>query len=113
MNATQMKYAKERANEIYRNRQRAIEDKYRAKQLTTEQYLDALEAGRFKIDRTKANDRWNWTTAVIFIDVEPDKGARQKEIDELAEVYRNLIDELVLGDNEEALKLLKNFEKSS
>lgn len=115
MNQTQLKYARERANKIFKEKEVALTNKYTtpAKTLTTDQKLEALKAGDFKIVKsTKGSYNRMWWNDVDFgetfavIDVEK----RDPELAELRKKFEALTDELVLGDNETALQLLKDFE---
>ena len=111
MNATQLKYARERARDIFGVKMAELARKYTAKPLTTEEAIEALLAGKFKIVEPEKHYSNQWYNRVSF-DASPkvDAKAYQEEKDNLQEQYRSLMDELILGDNEEALKLLKAFE---
>ncbi|WP_066803268.1 hypothetical protein [Sphingomonas asaccharolytica] len=115
MNQAQLKYARARAERVFRDRKDAIVAKHTtpAVRLSTGEQLDALRAGAFKIDKKAGQLRYGWEYGVTFT-AERDQKVNQPEIDretaELTEAYRKLEDELVLGDNEQALVLLRAFE---
>lgn len=115
MNQAQLKYARQRAERIFGSRKAAIRTKHTtpAVRLSTDEKLDALKAGTFKVNKKAEERRYGWERCVTF------NGEREQKIDEaaieqetaaLTEAYRKLEDELVLGDNEQALALLKAFE---
>lgn len=115
MNQAQLKYARARAERILRERKDAIQAKHTtpAIRLSTSDKLDALKAGAFKIDKKAENLRFGWDRGVTFTgerDSKINQPAIDRETSELTEAYRKLEDELVLGDNERALALLKAFE---
>lgn len=113
MNATQLKYAKERAQQLYNTKSRQINEKYTVTPLTTEEALAALEAGEFTLKEPSGYYKNSWYNYVSFNKAPtPDKKAQDKEQNELKEQYTRLLDELVLGDNQQALELLKAFESN-
>jgi hypothetical protein len=115
MNQTQVKYARARAESVYKKRKAAIEAKHTvpAVKLTRTEKLFALTAGAFRVDTTYTG--YGWSDAVTF-PAERDQEVNQVAIDAeqaaLADAYRKLEDELVLGDNEQALALLRAFEEA-
>lgn len=115
MNQTQLKYARERAAKTFTARKAALEKKFTtpAVKLTSIEKLEALKAGKFKIDTKTDQLRYGWDHGVTFPAEKPRK-FDQKGFDEalaaLTERYDALVGELVLGDNEAALALLKAFE---
>lgn len=116
MNQSQVKYVRQRAESMYNTKRSAILSKYRVNPvyITNSQKLDALRVGKFSIDE-KGMDGFNrnWYSCVVFEDeVIPtvDTIAQAAEVDALYARYNTLMDELVLGDNEVALELLKAFE---
>lgn len=113
MNQTQLKYARERASSIRKRREEVLKDKHTTPsiKLSTDDKLKALKAGAFKV--SKATPASLWYNSVTFTD-EVVGGLNQKAFDAekaaLDVAYNRLIDELVLGDHEEALRLLRAFE---
>jgi hypothetical protein len=113
VNQSQIKYARERAGTLRNGREKTLREKHTTPSvsLSCEEKLKALKDGRFKVVKVASNDWWH--KGVNFTD-EVKGGLNQKAFDkDLAELnasYTKLIDELVLGDNEEALRLLKAFE---
>lgn len=115
MNQAQLKYARARAERVFRDRKDAIAAKHTtpAVRLSDVEKLDALKAGAFKIDKKAEGLRYGWERGVVFNgerDRKVNQPAIERETAELTEAYRKLEDELVLGDNETALALLKAFE---
>jgi hypothetical protein len=117
MNATQLKYARQRAEAIRNARLADLRKKHTTDSisLTLEQRLDALRSGAFTVNPSKVRYD-HWYNAVEFMG-ERDHAFNQEAFDaekvELEEAYRKLEDELVLGDNDTALALLKEFEGSA
>jgi hypothetical protein len=113
MNQTQVKYARARAEATFKARTAAIKAKHTtpAITLTKAEKLEALRTGQFTIDPDQS--RYSWADAVVFTaarDETIDQAALDAEQALLAAAYRKLEDELVLGDNEQALALLRAFE---
>jgi hypothetical protein len=108
MNQTQLKYARERAAAIKRRREEKLTALRNDATLDNDARAKALKEGRFEV-RGKG---YNWYDRVVFLDAP--KGMSDKEYSEahtkLREEYDRLIDELVLGDQDEALKMLRAFE---
>lgn len=117
MNQSQLKYARERVTAIKNDKLNKIRTKHTvaAKTLDTEGKLKALQSGAFTVETNslKSNNSYYWYNYVKFND-EIYSSFNQKEYDkERSEVeakYTKLMDELVLGSNEEALKLIQEFE---
>ena len=114
MNQTKLKYVRERAQAIYNRKQEQVRDKYRADKMTVEEKVEALQKGEFTIKVPEESyNRSSWVSYVEF-NAEPraNKNAMNDELEKLREQYIALKDELILGDEVEALKLLKAFEFS-
>lgn len=116
MNQVQLKYARERANDIYQRRCASIRTKYTEPEvvLTPAQKTKALKDGKFKVKDTISTYSHYLEDYVILEGVKPltrDEVKIKAETDALAKEYRKVTDELVLGDQEEALKLIKAFDK--
>jgi len=114
MNSTQLKYAKGRANDIYRERNDAITKKYKAKckTISEKDKLKALLKGEVSIKPYKEGAYYQnaWYNYVVFHDeVEFDFASCKKEEEALKNEYQKILDQLVLGDSEEALRLLEQF----
>jgi hypothetical protein len=113
VNGTQLKYARERATAIYSKRRTAVNDKYKITPMTCGERLQALENGRFSINNRGRDDQNShyWYQYVVFSDMSQQDTVRlDKELEELRLGYQNLLDQLILGDADEALELLKAFE---
>ena len=114
MNATQMKYAKERAKDLYNARRIEIDNRYRPEALGLDACLEAIKSGDFTLKEPEGYGKQTWYNWVSFNRAPtPDKKAQAKEQEDLKAGYVRLIDELVLGDNEKALQLLKAFAEGS
>lgn len=118
MNAAQLKYARERASNTHAARKAALELKHTvpAITLTCEERLRDLKEGKFKSDAKKASGPHWWYQCVTFTAERPrkfDQKAFDKDVAALKVTYDALIGELVLGDNEVALELLKAFEAAA
>jgi hypothetical protein len=115
MNQTQVKYARARAAAILTARKAAVTEKHTtpAVRLSNDQKRLAIDVGAFRWNADKQEAHHNWYSGIVF-DVERPAYVDQKAIDEehgqLIEAYRKLEDELVLGDNDAALALLRAFE---
>lgn len=116
MNQVQLKYARERAHDIYQRRCAVIRTKYTEPEvvLTPTQKVKAPKDGKFKIKDTVSTYSHYLEDYVIL---EGAKSLTRDEVKIKAETavldkeYRKVTDELVLGDQEEALKLIKAFDK--
>lgn len=113
MNQTQVKYARERAKKIYDLKVKSLTDKFTTpgKNLTNDDKFKALREGNFKITERKTFGNM-WYNYVDFGETFPvtDTEGRNAELKKLTKFYDDLIDELVLGDNEKALELIKELE---
>jgi hypothetical protein len=113
MTQAQVKYARQRAEQIYGTKRQAIERAHttEAVTLTTEEKIAAIKADRIEVNNSSQSSYWAYN--IKFIDERP-KTVRldqaQPEITKLKQDFDKLMDELMLGDNEEALALLKAFE---
>ena len=123
MNQTQVKYARQRAQEIYNTKKAEIEKEYnrQPKQMTVLEKVAALREGRFEIVEPTAMPYDLYTYRSVGVDMyirytavkdqpKPDLKEMNERLAKLKSAYLSLTDELMLGDNQEALKLLKAFE---
>ena len=114
MNATQTKYARERASAILNAKRVTINKRYEVKPFTNLEKIEAIRDGKFSIitDKSKVLT-WNpsWSDFVIFNEeTKVDTVSRDKELSDTQDEYNKIVDLLVLGDAEEAIELLKAFE---
>lgn len=116
MNATQIKYARERAQGIYKVRKGAIEAKYTlpAVTLTASEKQSALHLGNFTTKDLGEDHRGLYyiSDLVKFRAEKPEKVdcvAITLETTALDAAYQRLTDQLVLGDSEAALAMLEAF----
>lgn len=136
MNQTQVKYARQRAQEIFNDKKAALKGKFSSpgKTLTLTQKLNALEAGEFTIvEPASAQNTANLSSVYLEVYSAYPYRSNKSELEQrirfnaetaptydtkaedeahkaLKSTYLALTDELMLGDNQEALKLLKAFE---
>ena len=117
MNQSQLKYARNRAEAIYNEKRAALVKKFttEGRSLSLQEKVEALSEGRFTVSQPSRNPyNLNWYNYILFSDERPtvrDDEGLTKARNELQTKFNKLMDELVLGDNEEALKLLAEFEK--
>lgn len=116
MNKQEKDYAISRVNEILKEKITAVEEKYTTKcvHLDDEQRLEALRQGRFEIRAYDKDSYHGWPKFVTFHGERPavvDKESISKEVSELKKKATKIKDELILGDCEEAIKLLNDFSK--
>ena len=122
MNATQMKYAKERAAEIYRAAKIAVTKAHTAPDTA---YSPAkrclmLKAGQFKLHAKNDDARTTGATWVSMLDSYisfngeshngvPHPKALKAALEKLDVAYRVLLDTLMLGEASDAIKSLDAF----
>lgn len=116
MNQTQVKYARQRAESLFADKQKKLEAKYRDPGVTLDinGKLDAIRNGEITIKKpADYQGAHQWSYQISFNAERPpvfDRDGYDEAIQELKTEFDSLMDELVLGDNAEALKLLKAFE---
>lgn len=116
MNSQQLKYARARADAILSKRTKAIREKWAAKEkrLTPAEKLAALKAGEFTIKKHASGIDRYWEDYVVFTkEIETDAAGMNAELATLNVEFTKLMDELMLGDQEVALKALKAFEQNA
>lgn len=111
MNQTQLKYARERAASIKRRREEKLNESYNGSKMTNDKKAEAVKSGRFEV----IGAGYHWYDRIVFLDDVRGmtEDAYKKAFGDLKVEYDKLIDELVLGDNEQALALLKAFEAAA
>jgi hypothetical protein len=116
MNQSQIKHALARATALKVIKLKALKASFDAKvvNLSVEEKLKARKAGKFSVAKACAG---TWRSGIdeyiIFdADVKFDYPSFNKASDKIEAAYSALIDELVLGDQEHALHLLRAFEAS-
>jgi len=117
MNQQQRNYTMKRVSEIEK---RKIEEARNSATtegivLSGKAKLQALKEGKFTINELD-NKPYIWYTCVEFDDEikrSVDKDKQQKLISKVQKEATRIRDELMIGDCEEALSMLKDFEKSS
>ena len=120
MDQTQRKYARQRATEIRDTKYAALVAKFTDEgvKLTNEEKIVALATKEYTVrsDNDGYYGRGDWYYRIKF-NAERPRATNQKELDaakkNLNSKFDALIDELMLGDNEEARTLLAAFEASA
>jgi hypothetical protein len=116
MNSQQLKYARARANAILSKRTKAIRERWASKEkrLSPTEKLAALKAGEFAVKKPLAGvDRYWWDYVIFTKEIDTDTVGMNTELATLHEEFTKLMDELMLGDQEVALKALKAFEQNA
>lgn len=117
-----MKYAKQRLNELYSSKKSSLKDKFSTVgvKLTQQQKVAALKAGEFTVtdEPTSKKDSYYepaWSAYIKFNAETPNQtdveGLKVVE-NELKSKYTAAMDELMLGDNAEALRMIREFENA-
>lgn len=115
MNSQQLKYARARAEAILSKKTEAICERWKAKEkrLTETEKLAALKAGEFSIRKTPGRRHYLEDYVVFTKEVAVDTAGMDVDLAALNAEFTKLMDELMLGDQEVALKALKAFEQSA
>lgn len=123
MNQTQRNYIVSRVEQITRVKDNELKQKLVVKTpgvtLTPEQEYDAIKRGEYKLKpkhrAMKKGGRWpnvrDWFEFPCECPPKEDRKAYEKASKKLHAEKQALIDEVMVGDNEQALKLLRAFEK--
>lgn len=112
MNQSKIKYLRGRVEEIYKERANSVTAEYRKKALTNDEKFELLKAGKFSIRSQPVNpyDR-SLETFIEFEGIEePNLEERDTRLKELSATKTKLLDEIIMGDETEALALLRGFE---
>lgn len=113
MNQQQTKYAREKINRIASDKRDQIYKKYKPAEMTPEQITEALKKGEFRVRDTPKNG-WNSLQAYIQFDatvIDEDNDKLMKTaLKDLENTKSRMMDELILGDVQEALQILRDFE---
>ena len=117
MRQDQIKYVTARAESIYNERLHVLRRKYTtpAKSFSNKEKAQALADGRFTVDIERvSDDRYSggWSSGVSFPE-EHDSKLDEKyyvEANKVRDQFNKLMDELMVGDNTQALALLRTFE---
>lgn len=113
MNQTQLRYARQRAQEMLEDKQKTLRAKHltKAVQFTVDDKIQAIKDGRYELTRRGGIHSLEYN--IKFPEETPsrlDQEAFDKEYAPVLKAFNTMMDELVLGDNEVALKLMKAFE---
>lgn len=117
MNQAQLKYARTRAEKIYAEKVKEVSAEFvtPAVHFKAPEIQKAIAQGRFRL-RTLTP---NYSNSLYLRDILEfpeecpavvDTKGQIEALGELKKEYNNLMDELMLGDNEQALAMLKAFE---
>jgi len=119
MNQTQLKYARKRAEDAFNAKLKAVTEKHTtpAQTLTDAEKIEALKRGAFTVnpvveDNSKYGWKRNWWQYLDFGETfaSINAVARDKESAEISVKFHALMDELILGDDDKAIALLREFE---
>lgn len=116
MNQTQLKHALGRAAAILKLRTERLKVAHTvpAVKLSTQERLQALRDGAFTVVDVPPGSYRAYLSDFLAFNAERDeafdKDAHDAALAELTKAYNTLVDELVLGDNQTALVLLRAFE---
>ncbi|MNY38082.1 hypothetical protein D3C86_1726810 [compost metagenome] len=112
MNQTQIKYVRGRIEEIYAENQKKLATKYAGPRLSMslQEKIEAIKESKFDIGQAKTLD------SLLFHALKDEDAAARNEAHkkaqaELVLAKRALLDELLLGEAEQALEALSNFSK--
>lgn len=100
MNNTQLKYARERLYEAKQQREQNLPYHYG---YNAEQRDKLFKEGKYKVIKTYNGYTIEWEGEKEFVE------ARKIELEILNKQYKAALDQLVLGDVDEALVLINNF----
>lgn len=117
MNPQQMKYARERINQIYNEKVSKTNGAYQQRRLSPLEALEALKNGRYKIRDTYDTRQFapSIRDFITFNDEEETENNNTlltQKLSELKKAKSTVLDELMLGDSERAIEALKKFEDS-
>lgn len=116
MRKDQIEYVRSRAATIFDNKQYELKKKFTtySVSLSDAEKIKALQDGRFTVDTSEPTSwRTEWYHRISFNDERrevTDYEAYNKAIKPIQEAYTKLVDELMIGDNTQALALLREFE---
>lgn len=119
MNREQVRYALKRVDSIFKDKKQEIREKHSTPsiKLTLEEKLEALKKGKFKVASCPSGSSYRSPYLENYITFAGTKKATidQKKITEETRKLQAKADELrdqfMLGESEEALKLLAEFER--
>lgn len=115
MNQTQVKYVKQRIDDIYNTKRAAIKSKYIwvKKERTLEEKVALIQSGEFTIQSESAPyAKYAMDIRINFGDESnPNLKQEAEAYEKLRSARTKLLDELILGDSEAMLSALINFEK--
>jgi len=116
MTQAQVKYARQRAEQVYADKKSTLRQEFQDKgvMLNIEDRLRAIVDGEFTVTETQEHEgAHSWYYHIKFnAERNPvfDNDGYTAAEKELRTLFIKLTDELMLGDNQEALKLIKEFE---
>lgn len=115
MNQSQIKYAKTKIENLYWEKQSKIEEKYKVPSLSSAEIHERLIEGRFSIKEFQPKRYYGgYLSEYIVIEGQEQseelKKQRTDALEALKESKSRMMDELILGDAQEALEILRRFE---
>lgn len=125
MNQQQVKYTLKRLSEIRHKKINDLRTNHttEAVYLSNEEKARLLKEGKVTLWKTKISNVplnshekiYNWTDTVVFpkeVKKSFDRNAFDEESSKVHQEYNKIVDELVLGNSEQALEMIKGFENS-
>lgn len=121
MNQQQRKYAMQRMAELLRKKNKALKEEYKVpgKQLTWQEKIALVKRGKVSIRPKYADSTDSYARLNDLFDFsEHEKRESQRSgytaaLDKLEKKGKRICDELMLGDAEEAKRLIQEFEDSA
>jgi len=124
MNQTQRKYLAKRITEIELSKIKKIQDKFttKAKTLLSSEKVSLLKAGKVKINTDEIINEISKCNSYVYISqftdfsayetlFSVDHDAINKATGKIKKEAKRLVDDVILGDANEALEALKSFEE--
>lgn len=118
MNKQQLTYAMERLDNVYREKRHAIHNECttKGKVVTVDALVGLIKSGKLKVKTSGSRviDRYIDISTVFNLEPfqsedELDKEKHDSRIKKLDDEFTKIKDELVIGDSDKAMELLKRF----
>lgn len=119
MNQQQRKYARERVGVICAKKERELRKKHTTEsvRLSRHERFKAFKNGDYTIKKGVSQEITSYTDVMDIVDFKGEKKekvnetALQKDLASVREQANNIVDQIMLGDAEEAMKLIEEFSK--
>lgn len=117
MNQTQRKYALTRLGGVFQRRQNELRQKFTSKVYTGEEFVSDIKSGKLKMKSdlqglslySRISDFYDLTGKDMYGTF--DQTGFNKELRKLEQEFNKAQDEVMLGDEKEAMKLIQSFDK--